>query len=75
VPLVSQEEASKIAADHVKKYRGTEEVDVASVEKGNNCWIVRGTCPIDLEGHGWAEKFAVSVDERGKVRKARFALL
>jgi hypothetical protein len=75
VPLVSQEAASQIATDHVKKQKGTEQVDVASVEKGSDCWIVRGTCPIDLEGHGWAEKFAVSVDERGKVRTARYALL
>jgi hypothetical protein len=75
VPFVSQEAASEIAVAHIKKEKATDKIDVATVEKGNNCWIVRGTCPIDLEGHVWAEKFALTVDERGKVRTARYALL
>ena len=74
-PPVSQEAASQIAVAHVKMRKGTEKVDVASIEKKDSNWIVRGTCPIDLEGHAWAEKFAVSVDEKGNVRGSRFALL
>jgi hypothetical protein len=36
---------------------------------------VRGTCPIDLEGHPWAEKFEVIVDQKGKIKSTDFALL
>ena len=75
MPLVSEEAASQIAVAHVKKHKGTEKVDVASIEKKNNGWVIRGTCPIDLEGHFWAEKFAVAVDEKGKIRGSSFALL
>jgi hypothetical protein len=73
--LVSQEVASQIAVEHIKKQKGTSAVDVATIQKGNTGWIVRGTCPIDLEGHSWAEKFAVVVDEKGKVKSANYALL
>ena len=72
---VSQEAASQIAAEHVKRQKCTQAVDVATVEKSSSGWVVRGTCPIDLEGHAWAEKFAVAVDEKGKIRSAHFALL
>jgi hypothetical protein len=38
-------------------------------------WIVRGTCPIDLEGHPWAEKFEVIIDQKGKVISLDISLL
>ncbi len=75
MPQVSEEAASQIAVAHVRRQKGTPNVDVATVEKKGTGWVVRGTCPIDLEGHSWAEKFAVSVDEKGKVKAANFALL
>jgi len=34
-----------------------------------------GTCPIDLEGHPWAERFAVVVDLKGKIKTTDHALL
>jgi hypothetical protein len=74
---VSKESASEIAVDFLKKKKNTEKIDVALVEEQNDGdgWIVRGTCPIDLEGHPWAEKFAVVVDLNGKVKSTDFALL
>jgi hypothetical protein len=37
--------------------------------------VVRGTCPIDLEGHPWAERFAVVVDLKGRIKTTDYALL
>jgi hypothetical protein len=75
MPQVSKETASQIAVEHVKREKGTEKVDVAAVEEESKGWVVRGTCPIDLEGHMWAEKFEVFVDLKGKVKSAYYALL
>jgi len=75
MPRVSKEIASKIAVRHVQKQKYTEKVDVAAVEEKDGNWVIRGTCPIDLAGHLWAEKFEVAVDQKGKVKSAEFALL
>jgi len=75
MPQVSKETASQIAAEQVKRQKSTEKVDVALVEADGNGWVVRGTCPIDLEGHPWAERFEVVVDQKGKVKSAEYALL
>jgi hypothetical protein len=37
--------------------------------------MVRGTCPIDMEGHPWVEKFAVVVDWKGKIKDKNYGLL
>ncbi len=75
MPTVSKEAATKIAAQHVRRQKYTEKVDVAAVEKDGVSWIVRGTCPLDVGGHPWAEKFEVVVDPKGKVKSAYFSLL
>jgi hypothetical protein len=75
MPQVSKETASQIAVEHLKKQKGTEKIYVAMVEGNGNGWIVRGTCPIDLLGNQWAEKFEVVVDAKGKVKSTDFALL
>lgn len=72
---VSKETASQIAVAHVKRQKFAEKIDVAAVEESRNGWIVRGTCPIDVGGHPWAEKFEVYIDLKGKVKSADYALL
>jgi hypothetical protein len=72
---VSTEAVQQIAVDYVKKRKNTEKIDISTVEQKNGVWVIRGVCPIDLEGHPWAEKFEVVVDEKGKIRSTDFSLL
>lgn len=72
---ITVESAQQIAIDFLKKRKNTERVEVAAVEQSRDIWVIRGTCPIDLEGHPWAERFEVVVDARGKIRTSTFALL
>jgi hypothetical protein len=75
MPQVSKEAASEIVVDFLKKQKNTDKIDVADIEEQSGGWLVRGTCPIDLEGHPWAEKFAVVVDLKGKIKATDFSLL
>ena len=75
MPQMSKEAASEIVVDFLKKQTNTDKIDVAMVEEQSEGWMVRGTCPIDLEGHHWAERFAVVVDLKGKIKTTDFALL
>ena len=75
MPQMSKESASKIVVEFLKVQKNTDKIDVAVVEEQNDGWMVRGTCPIDLEGHPWAEKFAIVVDWRGKIKTTNFGLL
>jgi hypothetical protein len=74
---ISLESAQQIAIDFLKKRKNTDKVDVSGVEVNQNkdIWVIRGTCPIDLEGHPWAEKFEVIVDTKGRIKSTSFALL
>jgi len=45
---VSKESASQIVVEYLKKQKNTEKVEVALVELEDNCWVVRGTCPIEF---------------------------
>jgi hypothetical protein len=72
---VSTDAAQQIAVDYVKKRKNTEKIDISTVEQKNGVWVIRGVCPIDLEGHPWAEKFEVVVDDKGKIRSTDFSLL
>ncbi len=72
---MSKELASQIAVDYLKKKKNTEKIDVAAVEQQDEGFIVRGTCPIDLKGHQWAEKFEVIIDLKGKVKSEYSNLL
>jgi hypothetical protein len=73
--IINKQAAEQIAVESLKKRKCTEKVEVSTVEQKNEIWIVRGTCPIDMEGHPWAEKFEVTVDTRGRVKSVDFALL
>ena len=73
--VITKEAAEQIAVELLKRRKCTERVEVSTVEQNNEIWIIRGTCPIDMEGHPWAEKFEVTLDARGRVKSADFALL
>jgi hypothetical protein len=75
MPQMSKEAASEIVVDFLKKQKNTDKIDVTMVEEQSDGWMVRRTCPIDLEGHHWAERFAVVVDLKGKIKTTEFALL
>ena len=72
---VTVEYAQQIAVEFLKKRKSLERVEVSTVEQNKDIWVIRGTCPIDLEGHPWAEKFEVILDTKGKVKSSYFALL
>jgi hypothetical protein len=72
---MSKESASQIAIEFLKEQKNTDKIDVAVVEEQDDGWMVRGTCPIDLEGHPWVEKFAVVVDWKGKIKDIDYGLL
>jgi hypothetical protein len=72
---VSDAAVTRAALDAVKKRKNTEKIQVTIVEHIKADWVVRGTCPIDMEGHPWAEKFEVIVDPKGRIKSVEFALL
>ena len=75
MPQMSKENASQIAVEFLKQQKNTDRIDVAVIEEHDEGWMVRGTCPIDLEGHPWVEKFAVVVDWKGKIKESNYGLL
>jgi hypothetical protein len=75
MPEVSKELANQIAVEFLKKKKNTDKIDVSTVEEESEGWIVRGTCPINMEGHPWVERFEVVVDVKGKIKATEFALL
>jgi len=72
---ISTESVRQIAIDYLRKRKDTEKIDISTIEKRQGCWVIRGTCPIDLEGHPWAEKFEVVIDEKGKIKSLDLSLL
>jgi hypothetical protein len=72
---ISTDVARQIVVEFIKQTKRTERIEISTVEQKSGCWIVRGTCPIDLEGHPWAEKFEVVIDPKGKIKSTDFALL
>ncbi len=75
MPQVTRESASEIVIDFLKKMKNRDRVDVAMVEDNGEGYVVRGTCPIDMEGHPWAERFTAVVDLKGKIKTIDYALL
>ncbi|MEM3626512.1 MAG: hypothetical protein QXZ25_00615 [Candidatus Bathyarchaeia archaeon] len=71
----STESIRQMVVDFLKKTKNAERIDVSSVEQENGVWIIRGTCPIDMEGHPWVEKFEVIVDQKGKIKSMDCSLL
>jgi hypothetical protein len=75
LPQMSKESASQITVEFLKKQKSTDKIDVAVIEEQSDGWMVRGTCPINLEGHPWIEKFAIVVDWKGKIKDINYGLL
>jgi hypothetical protein len=72
---ITKEAAAQIALEFLKKRKCTERVEVSTVELSKESWVIRGTCPIDMEGHPWAEKFEVTLDTKGRIKSTEFGLL
>lgn len=72
---ISTETVQQVAVEYLKRRKNTDKIDVSTIENKNGVWIIRGTCPIDMEGHPWAEKFELIVDQKGKIVSEDFALL
>jgi len=72
---LSKESASQIAVKYLKKQKNTQQVEVAMIEMEDNCWVVRGTCPIDFGERQWPERFAVVIDSKGKIKSTDYGLL
>jgi hypothetical protein len=72
---ITVESAQQIAIEFLRQRKSIDRVDVSTVEQNKDIWVIRGTCPIDLEGHPWAERFEVIVDTKGRIRSTNFALL
>ena len=72
---VTKEHAQAVAVEYLRKAKSTDKVEVSMVEQKGEDWEIRGTTPIDLEGHPWAEKFEVVIDLKGKVKSADYSLL
>lgn len=75
MPQMSKETASQIAVEFLRQEKNTERIDVAVIEEQSDGWMIRGTCPIDMEGHPWVEKFTVVVDWKGKIKESNYGLL
>lgn len=72
---VLEEDVQQIVIDFVREKKNAEKIFVSSVEQKDGVWIIHGTCPIDLEGHPWTERFEVIIDLKGKVKSTYFSLL
>lgn len=73
--VFSKDAAQQAVVDFLRKKRNIEEIAVASVEQKDGVWIVDGTCPINLQGHPWTERFEVIIDRKGKIKSMDFSLL
>lgn len=75
VKVLSEETAQQIALKYVKKRKNVERINISTVQQKDGVWIISGTCPINLQGHPWTEKFEITVDRKGKIKTTDFALL
>lgn len=75
MPHVSKESAGQVVVNYIKKQKKADKVDVALIECKSDGYVVRGITPINLEGHNWAERFTVQLDNKGKVKSADYALI
>jgi hypothetical protein len=73
--MVNTRDAQNITKDYVRKRRNVEKIDIVSAEQKEEVWVVKGTCPIDVCGHPWMEKFEIVIDAKGKIRDSDFKLM
>jgi len=72
---ISDEEARAIVSEFVRKKKNIEKVEISTVTQKGEYLVVTGTCPINIEGHTWAEKFEIVIDKKGKIKYTEFWLL
>jgi hypothetical protein len=72
---LSKESASQLVVEFLRKQKGTDKIEVAMVEMEDECWVVRGTSPIQFGEIQWPERFAVVIDLKGKIKSTDFGLL
>ena len=75
VKPASSDVAKQLIVEFIKRKKEVEQVNVSTIEQKDGLWIISGTCPINLEGHLWVEKFEVIINEKGKITSSAFALL
>lgn len=75
MPQLTEQSASQIAVEFLKKRKNTDKIEVAMVERQEECWVVRGTTPIEFGGTQWPERFIIVVDSKGKIKSSDFGLL
>ena len=73
--MVDFDNAQSIAVNFVKDKKNVMNVTVVVTENKDGVWVVKGTCPIDLDGHPWRESFEVVVDQKGNVKTSSFQLM
>ena len=73
--MVDYDNAQEIAVTFVKDKKNVMNVIVVTTENKDGVWVIRGTCPIDLDGHPWRESFEVIVDQKGNVKTSDFQLM
>lgn len=73
--MVTPQDAQNITKDFVKKRKNVDKVEIISAEQKEGNWIVKGTCPIDVCGHPWMEKFEIVIDLKGKIKDSYFGLI
>jgi len=72
---LSKEDVQKIVSEYLKKRKNTEKINVSIIQQVEKGWVVSGTCPIDMGGRMWTERFEVTVDQKGKIKSTDFSLL
>jgi len=75
MPSLSKEYVSEMVVEYLKKKKSTERIDVAMIEQDNDCWVIRGTSPIEFGETHWPEKFVVVIDSKGNLKSEEYALL
>lgn len=73
--MLRPENVEDVAVDFVKKQKKVADVNVVAKERKHGVWVVRGTCPIDLHGHPWTERFELIIDNNGKIKASTFRLI
>ena len=72
---LTEQSARQIAVEFLKKRKSTDKIEVALIERQEDCWVIRGTTPIEFGGTQWPERFVIVVDPKGKIKSSDFGLL
>lgn len=73
--MVTQQDAQNITRNYVKQRKNVDKVEIIATEKKEEDYLIKGTCPIDVGGHPWMEKFEIVIDVKGKIKDSDFRLM